>query len=41
MEDIPKETEDGSTFLFIKKMHLVSILSLGRSGFDFQSLEFC
>lgn len=41
MEDIPEETENGSTFPFIEILHLVSILSLGRPGFDFQTLELC
>lgn len=35
MENISKETESGSTFLFLEKLPLVSILSLGRSGSAF------
>lgn len=35
MEDLPKETGARSTFLSIEKLHLVAILSLGASGFDF------
>lgn len=41
MENIPMEAENGSAFLFIEEVHLVLILSLGRSGFDFQTLELC
>lgn len=45
MENIPKETESGSTFLFLEKLPLVSILrqGVGLVGLAllFQTLELC